>query len=135
MLHTYREDLLSRATRSERLATFGQLVGSIGHELRNPLGVIESSLFLLRGRAGDDDRVKKHLDRIGEQVRLSNQIISGLLDMVRDRPLPRETRPGDGAPRAGGRVRRAPARGLADPGRARRGSPSTGTRSSSDRRS
>jgi signal transduction histidine kinase len=91
MLHTYREDLVSRAARSERLATFGQLVGSIGHELRNPLGVIESSLFLLRGRTGDDDRVRKHLDRIGDQVRLSNQIISGLLDMVRDRPLSRET--------------------------------------------
>jgi signal transduction histidine kinase len=91
MLHTYREDLVARAARSERLATFGQLVGSIGHELRNPLGVIESSLFLLRGRTGDDDRVKKHLDRIGDQVRLSNRIISGLLDMVRDRPLSRET--------------------------------------------
>jgi len=91
MLHTYREDLIARAARSERLATFGQLVGSIGHELRNPLGVIESSLFLLRGRTGDDERVRKHLDRIGDQVQLSNQIISGLLDMVRDRPLPRET--------------------------------------------
>jgi signal transduction histidine kinase len=88
MLHTYREDLLAKASRSERLATFGQLVGSIGHELRNPLGVIESSLFLLRGRVSDDERVKKHLDRIGDQVRLSNEIISGLLDMVRDRPLP-----------------------------------------------
>jgi len=93
MLHTYREDLIARATRSERLATFGQLVGSIGHELRNPLGVIESSLYLLRGRTGDDERVKKHLDRIGDQVQLSNQIISGLLDMVRDRPLPRESFP------------------------------------------
>jgi signal transduction histidine kinase len=90
MLHTFREDLLAKASRSERLATFGQLVGSIGHELRNPLGVIESSLFLLRGRVGDDERVRKHLDRIGEQVRLSNDIISGLLDLVRDRPIPRE---------------------------------------------
>jgi signal transduction histidine kinase len=87
MLHTYREDLLSRATRSERLATFGQLAGSIGHELRNPLGVIESSLYLLRGRTGEDERARKHLDRIGDQVRISNQIITGLLDMVRDRPL------------------------------------------------
>jgi signal transduction histidine kinase len=87
MLHTYREDLLSRATRSERLATFGQLAGSIGHELRNPLGVIESSLYLLRGRPGEDERARKHLDRIGDQVRISNQIITGLLDMVRDRPL------------------------------------------------
>ena len=93
MLHTYREDLVSRASRSERLATFGQLVGSIGHDLRNPLGVIESSLFLLRGRVGEDERVKKHMDRIGDQVRLSNEIISGLLDLVRDRPLPRDRVP------------------------------------------
>jgi two-component system sensor histidine kinase HydH len=91
MLHTYREDLLSRATRSERLATFGQLAGSIGHELRNPLGVIESSLYLLRSRTGEDERARKHLDRIGDQVRISNQIITGLLDMVRDRPLTPET--------------------------------------------
>jgi len=93
MLHTYREDLVSRASRSERLATFGQLVGSIGHDLRNPLGVIESSLFLLRGRVGEDERVKKHMDRIHDQVRLSNEIISGLLDLVRDRPLPLERVP------------------------------------------
>jgi len=93
MLHTYREDLVSRVSRSERLATFGQLVGSIGHDLRNPLGVIESSLFLLRGRVGEDERVRKHIDRIGDQVRLSNEIISGLLDMVRDRPLPLERVP------------------------------------------
>ena len=90
MLHTYREDLVARAARSERLATFGQLVASIGHELRNPLGVIESSLYLVRGRAGSDERVVKHLDRIGEQVELSSRIIAGLLDMVRDRPLQRQ---------------------------------------------
>ena len=93
MLHTYREDLVSRVSRSERLATFGQLVGSIGHDLRNPLGVIESSLFLLRGRVGEDERDRKHIDRNGDQVRLSNEIISGLLDMVRDRPLPLERVP------------------------------------------
>ncbi len=90
MLHTFREDLLAKASRAERLATFGQLVGSIGHELRNPLGVIESSLWLVRGRVPPDDKVTKHLDRIGEQVQLSNAIISGLLDLVRDRPLHRE---------------------------------------------
>ena len=50
MLHTYREDLLAQQARVERLSTFGQLVGSIGHDLRNPLGVIETSLYILRGR-------------------------------------------------------------------------------------
>jgi signal transduction histidine kinase len=87
MLHTYREDLESQQKRSERLATFGQLVGSIGHELRNPLGVIESSLYILRGRAADDPRLEKHLGRIGDQVKIANSIISALLDMIRDRPL------------------------------------------------
>ncbi len=90
MLHSYREDLLAQQTRIERLATFGQLIGSIGHELRNPLGVIESSLYLLRGRVGEDERGKKHVQRIGEQVNVANQIISDLLDMIRDRPLDRE---------------------------------------------
>lgn len=90
MLHTYREDLLSQQARVERLSTFGQLVGSIGHELRNPLGVIETSLFVLRGRVGSDERVGKHVDRIGEQVKIANDIITQLLDMIRDRPLQRQ---------------------------------------------
>ncbi|KFE69537.1 protoglobin domain-containing protein [Hyalangium minutum] len=91
MLHTYREDLLAQQARSERLSTFGQLVGSIGHELRNPLGVIETSLFILKGRqTTPDERTVKHLDRIGEQVTIANRIVSDLLDMIRDRPLKRE---------------------------------------------
>ncbi|MFL5358738.1 protoglobin domain-containing protein [Archangium sp.] len=91
MLHTYREDLLAQQARSERLSTFGQLVGSIGHELRNPLGVIETSLFILKGRPlATDERATKHLERIGEQVVLANRIVSDLLDMIRDRPLKRE---------------------------------------------
>jgi len=91
MLHTYREDLLAQQVRNERLSTFGQLVGSIGHELRNPLGVIETSLFILKGRQPTgDERTIKHLDRIGEQVSIANRIVSDLLDMIRDRPLKRE---------------------------------------------
>ena len=87
MLHTYREDLLSQQARAERLSTFGQLVGSIGHELRNPLGVMESSLYILKGRTGTDERAKKHVDRIAEQLSIANSIITDLLDMIRDRPL------------------------------------------------
>jgi two-component system, NtrC family, sensor histidine kinase HydH len=90
MLHTYREDLIAQQARTERLATFGQLVGSIGHELRNPLGVIESSLYILDQRVGGDERAKKHIGRIGEQLGVANGIITALLDMIRDRPLTRE---------------------------------------------
>ncbi|ACG73755.1 histidine kinase [Anaeromyxobacter sp. K] len=90
MLHTYRDDLLAQQARVERLSTFGQLVGSIGHDLRNPLGVIETSLYILRGRVGDDERARKHVDRIGEQLGVANGIITNLLDMIRNRPLARE---------------------------------------------
>jgi signal transduction histidine kinase len=90
MLHTYREDLLAQQSRIERLSTFGQLVGSIGHELRNPLGVIESSLFILQGRVGVDERAQKHIKRISDQVTVANQIVTSLLDMIRDRPLAQE---------------------------------------------
>jgi signal transduction histidine kinase len=90
MLNTYRDDLLAQQARIERLSTFGQLVGSIGHDLRNPLGVIETSLYILRGRMGQDDRVVKHLDRIAEQLQVANGIISNLLDMIRSRPLAKE---------------------------------------------
>jgi signal transduction histidine kinase len=76
MLHTYREDLLAQQARTERLSTYGQLVASIGHDLRNPLGVIESSLFILRNRVGTDERVHKHLDRIGSQLVVANDIIT-----------------------------------------------------------
>lgn len=90
MLHTYRQDLEARQVRAERLATFGQLVGSIGHELRNPLGVIETSLYVLKSRNDADPRVVKHLDRIAGQVNIANDIITQLLDLIRDRPLGRQ---------------------------------------------
>ena len=119
MLHTYREDLIAQQARTERLATFGQLIGSIGHELRNPLGVIESSVYILAQRVGDDERAKKHIARIGEQLGVANGIISALLDMIRDKPLQREkvllddtiasvlgSLPTDGAHRRRGRRRR-----------------------------
>ena len=90
MLHTYREDLEAQNARSERLATFGQLIGSIGHELRNPLGVMESSLYILEQRVGADEKATKHTTRLREQVQIANGIVSALLDMIRDKPLARE---------------------------------------------
>jgi len=87
MLQTYREDLEAQKARTERLSTFGQVVASIGHELRNPLGVAESSVFLLEKRVGTDPGARKHLHRIGEQIAVANGIVGALLDLVRDRPM------------------------------------------------
>jgi signal transduction histidine kinase len=94
MLETYREDLVVKNRSAERLATIGQFAAGIGHELRNPLGVIESSLFLLRQHLGKDaaslPNVAKHLDRIGGEVLRANKTIHDLLDLARNRPPRRQ---------------------------------------------
>ena len=89
MLETYREDLEAKHRNTERLATIGQFAASIGHELRNPLGVVESSLYLLRQHLraeAEAPAVKKHLDRIGGEVQRANKTIHDLLDLARNRP-------------------------------------------------
>lgn len=91
MLHTYQEDSEDRLRRRERLATIGQIAAGIGHDLRNPLSVIDSSLYLLRRRVGEDERVVSHLVKIDEQVQHCGRIIDSLLGMIRERPALRET--------------------------------------------
>lgn len=90
MLETYRESLISRAKDAERLATIGQVAASIGHELRNPLAVMQTSVHMLGRRLPNDDHTAKHLGRLRDQISLCNGIIADLLDLVRDRPPDRQ---------------------------------------------
>jgi two-component system sensor histidine kinase HydH len=94
MLESYREDLVEKNRNSERLATIGHFAANIGHELRNPLGVVESSLYLVRqhlgGYAAASPQVAKHLDRIGAEVKRANKTIVDLLDLARNKPPRRE---------------------------------------------
>jgi PAS domain S-box-containing protein len=79
-LRDAQEDLV----RSEQLATLGQFSGSISHELRNPLGVIDSSIYYLKTKLRDaDTKVQEHLDRIKSSVGSATAIIQSLLDLTR----------------------------------------------------
>jgi len=70
--------------RSERLATLGQFSGNISHELRNPLGVIDSSAYYLKSKLkGLDEKTLEHLDRIKSSVSSSTAIIESLLNLTR----------------------------------------------------
>jgi signal transduction histidine kinase len=97
MLETYREDLLAKHRSAERLSTIGQFAAGIGHELRNPLGVMESSVFLMRQRLAqikvDDPVLQKHLDKVAGEVQRSNRTINELLELARNRPPRRRTLP------------------------------------------
>jgi len=65
---------------SERLATIGQLGGSVAHEFRNQLGVIKNVSHFLHLRLGDSDPViLRHLTILNDQVMSTNRIIENIL--------------------------------------------------------
>lgn len=86
MFQTYQADSEDRMRRRERLATIGQLAASIGHDLRNPLGVIESSLFIMRRKNDANEVLLRHVDKIAKQVRTCERIVTDLLDMAKNNP-------------------------------------------------
>ncbi|MFT5355296.1 MAG: two-component system sensor histidine kinase HydH [Polyangiales bacterium] len=88
MLSTYSELHDERLRTHERLLTLGQLAGSVAHELRNPLAVIDTSAHLLLRRHGDDASAK-HLNRIQEHTRLCTKIVHGLMDLARNQTVAR----------------------------------------------
>jgi DNA-binding LacI/PurR family transcriptional regulator/signal transduction histidine kinase len=77
--------------RREKLAILGQLAGGVGHELRNPLGVISNASYFLKQTLPDSDKTtKEYLGILSSEVRNAEKIISDLLDLSRIRPAARE---------------------------------------------
>ena len=73
---------------SQKLAGLGQLSAGVAHELRNPLGIMNSSLFYISTTCERDDlklpdQVKKHLGIIKNEVDRSRKIIENLLSFSR----------------------------------------------------
>ena len=86
------QEAQEKILRQEKLAILGQMAGSVGHELRNPLGVINSSIYYLRLVLPDaNEKIKKHLDMIENQVHVSDKIIGDLLGFARVTSVKRET--------------------------------------------
>jgi two-component system CheB/CheR fusion protein len=85
---TERKRLQENLLRSEKLAAIGQLAATVGHELRNPLGVINNSSYFLNRKLKDvaDEKVMKHLKIIERKINSANLIISDLLDFARKKP-------------------------------------------------
>ncbi len=86
-LHLAQEKLL----RQEKLAVLGQLAGGVGHELRNPLTVINNAVYFLRLiQPQAEPKVQEYLQMIEEETRMAGKIVNDLLDFTRSRPLERD---------------------------------------------
>jgi PAS domain S-box-containing protein len=79
-LHETQEQLLCQ----QRLAVMGQLAGGVGHELRNPLAVINNAVYYLQITQPDaGEKIKEYLGIIEKEVRTAERIIADLLDFAR----------------------------------------------------
>lgn len=88
---TERKRLEADLLRNERLATMGQLTGTVAHELRNPLGAVATSISAIRYKsnaAGLD--VERSLARAERGIARCDRIITELLDFARAKGLQRE---------------------------------------------
>jgi len=73
--------------RRERLAMLGQLSSSVGHELRNPLGVMTNAVYYLKMIQADAPaQVGEYLGILQHQIGLAEKIVGDLLDFARLRP-------------------------------------------------
>jgi signal transduction histidine kinase len=65
----------------------GLLAGGVGHELRNPLGVMTNAIYYLGSVLKDAPaEVREYLDILQVQITLSEKIVGDLLDYARIRP-------------------------------------------------
>jgi|CXWL01.1.fsa_nt_gi signal transduction histidine kinase len=87
--------------RRDRLASMGEMVGRIAHEIRNPLGSVELFASLLRKDLRDDPQELQYAEHISLAVKAMDRLLGNLLTYTRPKrpsadwcavePLVRET--------------------------------------------
>ncbi len=85
--------LEEKLQQSEKLASIGQMVATIAHEIRNPLGIIRSSAQVLaKANNPEPNRVRKLSGIIVEEASSLSNILTDFLEFARPRsPLMRST--------------------------------------------
>ncbi|PKM96640.1 MAG: hypothetical protein CVU79_12475, partial [Elusimicrobia bacterium HGW-Elusimicrobia-3] len=77
--------------KKERLAAIGQMSSVVGHEIRNPLAVINNSIYFIKTKTNaqpnPEPKVLKHISIIESEIRQANGIIDEILGFARTRDL------------------------------------------------
>lgn len=81
------DQMQTRLSRSERLATLGQVAAGIAHEIRNPLVGIGSNAFLLLDEFDKADPRHADLEMILKETKRLDRIVNQIIDYARPREL------------------------------------------------
>jgi len=82
--------------KKERLAAIGQMASVVGHEIRNPLAVINNSIYFIKTKINAaatastvpiEPKIVKHISIIESEIRQANGIIDEILGFARTREL------------------------------------------------
>ena len=86
-------EAMDKLARQERFAMMGQIAATVSHELRNPLGAIQTSLFTIGKTSTEKDNplIRRALERAERGVQRCDAIVHELLDFVRQKELDRTT--------------------------------------------
>ncbi len=84
-LKSAQEELIKK----ERLAAMGQMASVVSHEIRNPLAVMNNSIYFIKTKLGPqvDPKIAKHISIIESEIRQANGIIDEILSFARTREL------------------------------------------------
>jgi signal transduction histidine kinase len=78
---------LDELIKKERLATIGQMSSVVGHEIRNPLAIVNNSIYFiktkLRNIGTSEPKIDKHISIIESEIKQANGIIDEILGFAR----------------------------------------------------
>lgn len=78
-----KEKLEEQLQRAEKLASLGQMISGIAHEIRNPLGIIRGTVQLMEKNFKNVEGLQEYVTIVKEQSDRENKVIQELLDYAR----------------------------------------------------
>lgn len=78
-----KEKLEEQLKRSEKLASLGQMISGVAHEIRNPLSIIRGTVQLMERNFKNVEGLEEYVKIVKEQSDRENNVIQELLDYAR----------------------------------------------------